>query len=136
MEQLPWFERADCRGLSDIFIIPLYEHTGDSTKEQRLRRVEEQRNASRIKDALAVCATCPVRAECEADMLSWNYPPTRVVVAGMKPHVATSMWHRKHPEWKRQNDLMNENASRERAKERRQHGNISTDRVRRRARTH
>lgn len=53
----------------------------------------DQEHAPWVKRALAICATCPVRAECEADMLTWPDAPYRVVIAGMRPRQARRYWY-------------------------------------------
>lgn len=73
-----WIEQAACRGMGpDMFAVSR----------------NDQEHSPLVQRALAVCASCPVKVECEADMLAYTDPPYRIVVAGMRPKQARLHWY-------------------------------------------
>jgi len=65
-----WRDSAKCRGLDgDLFFGPV-----DSKPDERLYGWERR--------ALAICAGCPVRAECVADALTFPVDEQHGVVGG------------------------------------------------------
>lgn len=72
-----WTEDAACAGMGpDMFATAGHE----------------RHDAKKITKAKAICATCPVRAECEQTMTEWPSPPYRIVIAGMAPSAARRRW--------------------------------------------
>lgn len=57
LERPEWHRQAACRGMGADLFHPVVE-TGRPTRE----------NVARIKEAKAVCARCPVAAECLAEV--------------------------------------------------------------------
>jgi hypothetical protein len=77
---MTWREHIACADLDD-----------DKRDDFFTTRHDQERSPG-VTRALRICASCPVRAECEADMLAYDEPPYMMVVAGMRPRQARRYW--------------------------------------------
>ena len=73
-----WSDRAACRGMTEVMVVPRGHPGRFPSKEQRRR----------VARAQAICATCPVLEQCAtyADHLAaLGHPITEMVIAGRDP---------------------------------------------------
>jgi hypothetical protein len=86
-ERSPWTDRAACNGINtNLFVIDDKRHRRDVYSSPFTRR--------KLADALDICTGCTVRQECRDYMTGWPQPPRDIVIAGLAPSQARTVWIR------------------------------------------
>jgi hypothetical protein len=86
MTRSPWTDRAACNGVNTrVFVIDDKRHGRNGVYASPVTR-------RKIDEALAICHSCPVVAECKAYMVGWPLPPRDIIIAALTPAQARTVW--------------------------------------------